>query len=354
VNEAWKKLMVSDGASLLPDASVTFRGVREDVRAAANLDVVADMSHRALIRVSGPDAATFLQGQLSNDIRLVDAERSQISSYNSPKGRMLAVVRILRRGDDYLLQLPAALVDDLVRRLRMYVLRARVTLENAQARWLQVGVSGAGCAPKLEAVTALRPPDAGNCATDDGLMVARVPGSTPRFELIVAADAASGTWRRLRAAGLAAVGPAAWSWLDILAGLPVVLPATADAFVPQMANLDVLDGINFAKGCYTGQEIVARMQYLGRLKQRMYLAHVDGDAVPLPGDPLYASDFGEQAAGTVVDAQPAPGEGCDLLAVAQTASADRGELHLGRADGPRLTLRSLPYRVPASDGAAVS
>ena len=337
--------MVSDGATLQADATVTFRGVREDIRAAASADVVADMSHRALVRVSGPDAAAFLQGQLSNDVRLVDAGHSQLSSYNSPKGRVLAILRILRDGEDYLLQLPAALVDDVTRRLRMYVLRSRVTLNDDRARMVQIGVSGKGPEAVLRTVGPC-PEEPGGCAMEGPLIVTRVPGTVPRFELAAPAEAMLEIWRRLRSAGLVAVGSAAWSWLDIHAGVPVVLPPTVDAFVPQMVNLDLLDGINFKKGCYTGQEIVARMQYLGRLKQRMYAVHVEGGVSPQPGDALYAPDFGEQAAGTIVDAQPAPGDGYDMLAVVQTSSAAGNDVRWVAVDGPRLAFQSLPYPLP--------
>jgi folate-binding protein YgfZ len=345
--------MISDGASPL-GGTVTFAGVRADNRNAATQDVVCDLSHRSLIRVSGQDAAAFLQGQFSNDVRLVDAAHSQLSAYNSPKGRMLAVLRVLRYRDDFLLQVPGVLAADLVRRLRMYVLRSKVTLDIVDAAWQCVGLAGPDSIEKLRNVTASWPSAIDECVADNRVVVVRVPGAQPRFELLASMDAAPEIWRALRAAGCIPCGAAAWSWFDIVAGVPVVLPATVDAFVPQMANLDALNGISFTKGCYTGQEIVARMQYLGRLKQRMYLAHVDGDIVPAPGESLFAPDFGEQAAGTVVDAQPAPDGGCDLLAVAQIASVERDEVHLARRDGPRLTFRPLPYRVAASGDAAAS
>ncbi|MDO8706971.1 MAG: hypothetical protein Q7J84_18745, partial [Sulfuricaulis sp.] len=134
----------------------------------------------------------------------------------------------------------------------------------------------------------------------------------------------------------------------IMAGIPSVHPGTIEEFVPQMANLEAVGGVNFKKGCYPGQEIVARMQYLGKLKQRMYRAHVAGDVVPRPGDSIFAPDFPGQSAGTVVDAQAAPDNGYDLLAVIQISSAAAGKLHLASETGARLTLQSLPYSIPAS------
>ncbi|MBI2289829.1 MAG: folate-binding protein YgfZ, partial [Betaproteobacteria bacterium] len=142
----------------------------------------------------------------------------------------------------------------------------------------------------------------------------------------------------------APVGPAVWDWLDIRAGIPFITPATQDQFVPQMANLDAIGGVSFNKGCYPGQEIVARMHYLGRLKQRMYLASVAADEAPQPGDKLYSADTGEQSCGMIVNAAAAPDGGFDMLAVMQIESAQRGEVHWKSPDGPRLKFSDLPYK----------
>ena len=136
-----------------------------------------------------------------------------------------------------------------------------------------------------------------------------------------------------------------WDWLEIRAGIPVITAATQEAFVPQMVNLELLGGVSFQKGCYPGQEIVARSQYLGKLKRRMYLAHTDRDVAPGAGTQLYSRDLDGQPSGMVVSAAPAPGGGFDLLAVIQTTSADVHPIHLGTPDGPVLALEPLPYPV---------
>jgi folate-binding protein YgfZ len=133
--------------------------------------------------------------------------------------------------------------------------------------------------------------------------------------------------------------------LEIRAGIPVVTPTTQEAFVPQMVNLDLIGGVSFEKGCYPGQEIVARMHYRGTLKQRMYLAHVAGTDSPQAGDKLYSPAFGAQASGTIVNAARSPEGGHDLLASIQIASAAKGEVHLKSPDGPALQLLPLPYPV---------
>jgi folate-binding protein YgfZ len=139
------------------------------------------------------------------------------------------------------------------------------------------------------------------------------------------------------------VGAAAWDWLLVNAGIPAVLPATQDHFVPQMANMEVIGGVSFNKGCYPGQEIVARSQYLGKVKRRLFLAHVDAEATA--GEELFSPDLPDQSAGHIANAAAAPGGGFDVLAVAHSSSVEAGEVHLGGRDGPRLAFRPLPYPV---------
>jgi folate-binding protein YgfZ len=138
----------------------------------------------------------------------------------------------------------------------------------------------------------------------------------------------------------------AWQWLTIRAGLPVISAATQDKFVPQMLNLDVLGGIDFRKGCYTGQEIIARTQYLGRLKERLY-AFTAADVSIEPGARLWSPAFGDQPCGTVINNAVSPDGGCDLLAVLQIAAA-QDSVHIKGIDGPVLAPRPLPYEIPAA------
>jgi folate-binding protein YgfZ len=141
------------------------------------------------------------------------------------------------------------------------------------------------------------------------------------------------------------VGTPCWEWLEIRNGIPLLTPATQEQFVPQMANMEIIGAVNFQKGCYPGQEIVARTQYLGQSKRRMALAHVEAERPPQPGDELYASAVDAQPIGMVVNAQAAPDGGYDLLAVLQTANISEGAVHLKSADGPPLGIQPLPYAV---------
>ena len=344
MNEPWQSFIQSQGAVLDSGRVRDFGDPAEERRAAVHDNVLADLSDSSLIRARGADTQNFLNGQLSNDLRRLDATHSQLAAWCSPKGRMLVIFRLLRRGDDTLLQLPSSLLEPTLKRLRMFVLRAKVTLESADGELVSFGISGPDAEKLLRDATGFVPGEINGSETRDEITIARLPGPHPRFEIIAPMDTATKLWSNLQT-GATPVGPSVWSWLDILAGIPVVHPETSEAFVPQMANLEIVGGVNFKKGCYPGQEIVARMQYLGKLKQRMYRARVESDTPPRPGDAIFAPDFPGQSAGTVVIAQPAPDNGFDLLAVIQIGSAATGELHLGSESGPRLSLQNLPYPV---------
>ncbi|GAB4509617.1 MAG: folate-binding protein YgfZ [Sulfuricaulis sp.] len=344
MNDAWKSFIQSQGAILEGDRVQHFGKPTEERRAAAQGNVLADLSDLSLIRARGEDTCNFLNGQLSNDVRQLDATHSQLASWCSPKGRMLVVFRLFQRDNDTLLQLPTSLLETTLKRLRMFVMRAKVTLENVDAELARFGLSGPDAEKLLRDTAGFAPGEVNGSETRDEITVIKLAGPYPRFEIIAATDVATKLWNELKTKAIP-VGPSLWAWLDIMAGIPGVHPETTDAFVPQMANLEIVGGVNFRKGCYPGQEIVARMQYLGKLKQRMYRAHVETVALPQPGDSIFAPDFPGQSAGTVVSAQAAPDNGFDMLAVIQISSAEAGELHLGSETGPKLSLQNLPYSV---------
>jgi folate-binding protein YgfZ len=315
--------------------------------------VVCPLDDLACLRFDGADAATFLQGQWSNDIQRLRDGTVQRSSYNSPKGRMLASLLVWRHAGNespaFEALVAADLAAGLAKRLSMYVLRAKVSVRDLSGELAWLGLAGPqspavvraalGAAPEEGKARHVRmheeDPDE-RPATLIGLADGRCLIGLPRAQRPILLDALA------RDAVVADAG--VWRWTRIATGVPQVSAATSDQFVPQMLNFDLLDGISFQKGCYPGQEIVARTQYLGRLKERLFAYRLDGDP-PAPGTRLYAAAFGEQACGTVVDASPHPGGGAALLAVVQRAVADT-DLRLGAIDGPALHSLSLPYDVP--------
>ena len=327
--------------------SITATPARPDTALVAARDdaVCCDLAKLSMLAIAGADAATFLNGQLSVDVRQLKFGACRYASYNSPKGRMLAnfvLWQADREGGDYRLLLPAEIAEAVRRRLATFVLRSKVTLVDVSADHLRMGVGGPNATDALRAALGIAP---------GPLEVARVGETTvlglagPRFVVVVPMShghvlkAALG---RRMVEGEFAI----WQWLTVRAGVPIVTVATQDALVAQTANWDLLGGIDFQKGCYTGQEVIARMQYLGRLKERTFLFHV-ADTDIAAGTRLFNPVFDDQPCGTVVNAAPAPAGGSDLLAVVQLAAVEHGGTRLGAPGGPVLEPLPLPYPLPA-------
>jgi folate-binding protein YgfZ len=345
MNSQWKRFIEAHSGVIDTGDQTRFPAAPREAGCA-----LMDLSHLGLIRVAGAEADSFLQGQLTNDVREVSASHTQLAGHCSPKGRMLASFRVLRLDDTFYLQLPRVALPAAIKRLRMFVLRAKVSVEDASDVSVCVGLAGA-CAPGLLAEQVPDLPQADHGMTRaGGLTIVRIPGTSPRFEVLGPVEAIEPLWEALAGRATPMDGTY-WALLDIRAGIPTVYPETADAFVPQMANMQLIDGVSFTKGCYTGQEVVARMQYLGKLKRRMYQAEVESMTAPRPGDELHApGSASEQASGRVVDARPS-GEGrYELLAVVEVAAAEAGEVRLG-AGGPLLSFKAPPYGLPAADAA---
>jgi folate-binding protein YgfZ len=256
---------------------------------------------------------------------------------------MLANFLVIRRADDLLIMLPEALRASIQKRLGMFILRAKVKARDAGDEWVRLGMSGPGAGDLLRDTLGLAPgADILAVAHADDAFAIRL--GEARFDLFTRPERAAEVWVQL-AARARPVGAPAWDGLLVLAGIPTVLPATQEQFVPQMANMDALFGISFNKGCYPGQEVVARSQYLGQVKRRLYLAHVDADAAP--GADLYTPALPGQSCGMVANVAPAPEGGCDVLAVVRIEGIQADDVRLGSADGPRLSFKPLPYPLPA-------
>jgi hypothetical protein len=336
---AWSEYLLTKGAQAVEGRVVHFGDAAGELLAARDGLVLADLSDWGLIALSGEEAQTFLHSLVTNDLRDLTQENAVFAALCSAKGRMLANFLVLKRGADLLLLLPAELREAIQKRLSMFILRAKVKARDASADWVRLGLAGAGAGALLTQALGVTPP-AGPMTvaqTDSALVLCLGPD---RFDLLVEPGAAPALWDRL--AGQARpVGVPAWNWLLTVAGIPVILAATQDQFVPQMANMEVLHGVSFQKGCYPGQEIVARTQYLGKLKRRMFLAHVAAEAKP--GDEVYSPVLPDQTAGVVANAAPAPEGGTDLLVVLRIDSQEDGRVHLAGPGGPNLSFKPLPY-----------
>ncbi|HUW50447.1 MAG TPA: folate-binding protein YgfZ [Sulfuricella sp.] len=338
MNPTWKDHLTKTGAAIENDRAIHFGNPEKELQAAQSGTILADLSHRGIIGIGGEDSQTFLQGQTTNDVRLA-AGQAQHNSLCTPKGRMLASFLLWRTDDGYALQLPAELLAGIQKRLTMYVLRAKVKLRDASEESVRFGVAGADAGRLLQGIFGVLPTDTLNVANHErGTVIRLGPAS---FEVIASPEQGPALWDEL-SKGATPAGSACWEWLEIRAGAPVILPPTQEQFTPQMVNFEVLGGVSFAKGCYTGQEIVARTQYLGKVKRRLYLAHIDSDHTPQPGDEVFGA---EETSGMVVNVQPAPGGGFDLLAVIPTGAVDAGAVRYKTPDGPILGILPLPYPV---------
>lgn len=343
MNTTWQSFLEQSGANIVNDTVRDFGDPDKELNSSQET-IIADLSHYGIISAEGDDAADFLQNQLSNDIKLVDDSHSQLSSYCSPKGRMLASLRVFRFNNKYLLRLPADTLEATLKRLRMFILRSQVVLEDTSDNLARFGLHGDNAVQLLSDAGITIPEENNNVTQNDGLCVIRIPGTKPRFEIHGQVEALSELWKSLTTQAKT-VGAGVWALQDIESGIPDIFSATVEAFVPQMTNLHAIDGISFKKGCYPGQEVVARMQYLGKLKRRMYRAHSDTGSLPLAGDNLFSSGS-DESVGKVVQAQPSPQGGIDLLAVLQIAQAEQKSIHLQGKDGPQLEFIDLPYEVP--------
>jgi len=285
-----------------------------------------------VIRARGADAATFLQGQLTNDVLGLDAGRARLAGFCSAKGRLQASFVVWKAGDDeFLLACSASLLAATLKRLSMFVLRAKCKLSDASDEILLWGLAGGAATAAL-----------GNAASwekreRDGAAVIRLPD-------------AEGTTRALFAAPPGVEPPAApalalatWRWLEVRSGIVTIEAATVDRFVPQMVNFELVGGVDFQKGCYPGQEVVARSQYRGTTKRRTFL--FDGAVVAQPGQDVFLAGAAGEPAGTVASAAPAPEGGGSALVELRLAALGDGELRLGSIDGPVLQRAALPYPV---------
>jgi len=300
-------------------------------RMTAILNGIVPLSHLGVIRVQGEEAASFLQNQLTQDFVLLGQDQARLAAFCTAKGRMLASFIGLRRAaDEVLLVCSLDLLAPTLKRLSMFVLRTKAKLTDATADMKLVGVAG-------EAMTQLTGPTPTPWSRRDvagGALVTLYPANDQPRGLWVGAASEAGP------AG-ASLAPELWPWSEVRSGVATVSAPVSEAFVPQMLNYESVGGVNFKKGCYPGQEVVARSQFRGTLKRRGYLVHC---AAPLgAGQEVFHESDAEQPTGIVAQAAPCPDGGFDAIVSMQVAAAQGGRLTAGSAAGPTLELLQLPY-----------
>jgi tRNA-modifying protein YgfZ len=327
---SWHQFLASDGATSLTPAQLA------DGFAASLTDL-------GVISVTGEDAASFLHSQLTSDVQHLTPAEARLAGYCTPKGRLIATFLMWRDAGSVFLQLPRELQPALQKRLSMFVLRAKARLADATPE-ATIGLGGARAAQVLEGLFGALPASA-NARIEHALgTLIRLCDSfgSPRYLWLAAPGAGEQAWPAL--SSLALGGADSWQLAAIHAGVPQVTARTQEQFVPQMVNFELLGGVNFKKGCYPGQEIVARSQYLGKLKRRTALASIDGQAAA--GDEVFSLADPGQPCGMVVNAAANGNGGVDALVEIKLGALEE-DVRLGSADGPKLNFLPMPYALDA-------
>ncbi len=290
---------------------------------------VTRLNHLGVIQVDGEDAAKFLHGQLTHDFALLGLSEARLAAFCSAKGRMQAsFVGFKRSHDQILLVCSRDLLPATLKRLSMFVMRAKAKLSDASEAFAIWGLAGNAVPAALPAApwTQVREGDASVVRLYPGAGVGRALWVAPAHTPSPVGDVMTED---------------RWNWLDVQSAVATLSQPVFEAFVPQMLNYESVGGVNFKKGCYPGQEVVARSQFRGTLKRRAYLVH-STDALSV-GQEVFHSGDAEQPCGTVVQAAPHPAGGFDAIVSMQTSASLEGSLHAGAASGPTLTLLPLPY-----------
>ncbi|HIQ41273.1 MAG TPA: folate-binding protein [Pseudomonas oleovorans] len=298
------------------------------------------LDHEGVLAVRGADAAKFLQGQLTCNLNYLDAHLSSLGARCTPKGRMFSSFRIVPVADGYLLAMARELIEAQQAELHKYAVFAKSKPADESAAWVRFGLAGGNAALSELGIELGEQADA--VASSGELLAVRLGDG--RAELW-APHAESERLLAVLGKHLRQAPLNDWLLAQVRAGVGQVFGATRELFIPQMINLQALGGVSFKKGCYTGQEIVARMQYLGKLKRRLYRLRLVGAALPAVGSELFSPVHGSSVGEVVLAAQA--DEDIELLAVLQEDAVNDGRIHLGSNEGPALALLDLPYQLDA-------
>jgi tRNA-modifying protein YgfZ len=308
---------------------------------ATSNNILCDLSHLGLLEISGADALTFLQGQVTNDVNLLNGSNAHYSAYCSPKGRMLTLFLAFAHYDHLHLQLNRELLEPIMKRLKMYVMRSKVEIKDVSDSIIKFGLNGPQAASMLVPLFSKIPTKDYELVTLENGAILKLPSynNDARFEIFADAVNAPTIWDTLKN-NCKLVEKPHWDWLEIQAGIPDIELKTQEHFVPQMLNLDILNAINFKKGCYTGQEIVARTHYLGTVKRRTYLAELATELAPEAGDKVL--DAAKNEVGQIVRIAPNATNSFDALIELRIEAKEAGNLTCNEAT---ISLKDLPYVV---------
>jgi tRNA-modifying protein YgfZ len=302
-------------------------------------NILCDLTHLGLLEISGADAAIFLQGQVTNDVKLLTGNNAHYTAYCNPKGRILALFLAFSHYDHLHLQFNRELVELIMKRLKMYVMRSKVEIKDVSTSIIKFGVNGPQASSILVPLFAKIPTQDFELVSLENGAILKLPSFNDdvRFEIFTDTINAPIIWDALKV-NCQVVEKHQWDWLEIQAGIPDIELKTQEQFVPQMLNLDILNGISFKKGCYTGQEIVARTHYLGSVKRRTYLAEIHTEQIPQAGDKVL--DATQNEVGQIVRVAANNASGFDALIEMRIDAQQAGNIYWNDTG---ITIKRLPY-----------
>ncbi|WP_083704881.1 folate-binding protein YgfZ [Motiliproteus sp. MSK22-1] len=344
-NPNWIEFLKSQGAKVNEEKTqLNFA----DTTVASDQPVLVPLIDQALLKVEGPDAEKFLQGQLSCDLKQVSSANSLLGSNCTPKGNVISAFRLIRPTDEQiLLRMPKAIREPALANLGKYIVFSKAELTDASDSYTGLGLQGAGAEALIKKTFGEAPDTINAQLVTDDLVIVRVPGLSERFELWVPGAKAASVWEQLIAESQAG-GTDLWKLAEIQAGLVQLDLDSVEVYLPQMLNLQALEGISFSKGCYTGQEVVARLQHRGKLKKYLMRGWVDSTLPPTAGMNLHSPN--RRNVGKILSFAPATKAdsdipGYEVQAVISKSAAEGNLLHLDTQEGPQVELLPLPYNI---------
>ncbi len=348
MNSDWKNYLLSKGAQLSEHDEIQFKEEKTSNNESECQNIICDLSHFSTLVIAGDDAANFMQGQFTNDVLLVSEDKSQINAFCNKKGRMIANFRLFKNKQNYFLTVKSDLVDKSIEHLQDYIVRSHVAIQDISEQLIHIGISGDSCAELLSPFISDIKQEIDSISSNEDYIVLCVPGLKPRYEIFCSPEHAETLWESISTQA-SVVNSSSWNYLNIQSGLPFIDASTSEEFVPQMANMELINGVSFTKGCFTGQEIVARMHYLGKLKKRCYKINIATESKPENGDKLFAENArAGQNTGMIIQVERNPEAGFDALAVIQTADIESA-LFLNDATGAAVIVKELPYSIEVSE-----
>lgn len=340
MNNDWKQHLLDKAATPNKHGSFDIEGT--DVTTSESNDIICDLSGYSTVVIAGEDALEFMQGQFTNDVAKVDNEHSQLNAFCNNKGRMIVNFRLFQYQQNYFASIKNDLVKKSITQLQKYILRAQVAIQDVSEQLVHLGVSGPNTPDLLSAFIPGLNTETDSVSHTEDYIAIRVSGPLPRYEIFCAANKAITLWNEL-AEKTTAVSSSTWEYLNIVNGLPIIDTKTSEEFVPQMANMELVNGVSFDKGCYTGQEIVARTHYLGKQKRRTYRIKITSGDSPEAGDQLATTTSTEnQFIGSIINSVQTANNTYEALAVIQIKSAESEKLKLRDKKG-NVEILKLPY-----------